>query len=90
MVEKKEKKEKPAPKALDKEDWKNNIDLIVDQLTIQSSSRDVVTEIVNALHEKYGVKKPTIRKVASIIYKQQNKEIPEEHQEIEELVDYAI
>jgi len=49
----KPKKEKPEPKALDPQDFKNKIDAIVDQLIIIESARDVIKEVQGYLKAEY-------------------------------------
>ena len=84
-----EKKEK-VYKKLDADDWSKQISLIVDQFFIQSSSRDLVTDIVKELNKNYGIKKPVIRAVASSIYKHNEEELKEQSSEILELISKCV
>lgn len=79
-----EKKEKTYAK-LDEKDWSEKITLIVDELHRQANSREVVTQLVNNLNNTYGIKKPVVRAVASVIFKRNQRELEEQSSEILEL-----
>lgn len=82
-----EEKTKKIYKELDEADWSKKIHLIVDQLVMQASSKDLVTEIVKELNGDYGIKKTVIRKVATSVYKHNQDELQEESKEILDLID---
>lgn len=86
MAEKTTKEEK-VYKPFNKDDIKKKLDLIVDQFHIQKGSQDVVTEIVNELNKTYGLKKPTIRSAARIIFKNEKDETNVKFDELSMLVD---
>jgi len=71
--------------ALNDADWKTKIDLVVDQLHIQRESREAVTEIVDALNAKYGISKPLIRRVATVVFKKNQMQTEEENKEVMDL-----
>jgi len=71
--------------AFDEKDWKIKIDLIVDQLHIQRESREAVTEVVDDLNAKYGIAKPLIRRVATVVFKKNKMQTEEENKEVIDL-----
>ena len=73
-------------KPLNKEEFKEKIKLIVDQLFIQNQSRELVTELVNELNSSFGLKKPVVRAVASSVYKKDKNEVEAKNEEILELL----
>jgi len=77
-------------KAFDEKDWKNKINLIVDQLHVQREAREVVTQIVDELNAKYGIAKPLARKVATVVFKQNRVQTEEENKEVMELAKVCI
>jgi len=81
-----EKKEK-VYKELDLKDYKRCIDTIVDEMVKQADSRESVTSLVKHLSETYGLNKPTIRKVATTIYKNNIEDEEEKTDEFSRLVD---
>lgn len=82
-----EQKEEKVYKELDKKDFRENIDLIVDELVKQADSRETVTERVKYLSSTYGLDKPVIRKVASTIYKNSIEDEEERTDEFSKLID---
>tara|TARA_Y100000034_G_C6809343_1_gene363628 strand:- start:14 stop:268 length:255 start_codon:yes stop_codon:yes gene_type:complete len=79
--------EKKTFKELDKNDFAAKLTDIVEELHKQDASRAFVTEIVNELSSTYGLKKPTIRAAAKIIYKHNLEEVEESNKEVMDLVD---
>lgn len=63
------------------------INSIVDQLHVQAGSRDAVNGIIGELKTDYGLKPKVVRRVASIIYKQNVEEVDEETKEVMDLID---
>lgn len=82
-----EEKKEPVYKQLDPKDFKENIDLIVDELVRQADSRETVTERVKYLSSTYGLEKSVVRKVASTIYKNSIEDEEEKTDEFTKLVD---
>ena len=87
MTEKKEKKEKPEPKALDPQDFKTKINEIVDQLVIIESSRDVIKEIQGYLKSEYGLASGLTRATAVAVFKRNKEELEEKNEAILSLVE---
>lgn len=80
-----EKKEKEY-KAIDPEVWRKKMEKIVDELTLKAACMDAITTIVGELSSEYGIDKPKIRAVATIIYKQNKLQTEEANEEIMDLV----
>ena len=76
-----------AEKEINPEDFRKNIDLIVDQLYIQSGSRETVTSLVEYLAGEYSIGKPVVRKVATAIFKDSMEEENEANEEFNTLID---
>lgn len=74
-------------KELNETDFRTNIDLIVDQMHIQSGSRETVTGLVEYLANEYNIKKPIVRKVATAIFKSNTEDENEANEEFNALID---
>ena len=85
-MEKKETKKKVF-KQVTSEALKNIVEKIVDQLTIQASSRDVVTEALKEFKTEYGIKSTIIKKVATVVFKRNKEEVEQENDELMELLE---
>lgn len=72
---------------LDVKDFKESIDNIIDNMIIQSSAREAVTEKIKYLSEKYGFNKSILRKVATAIYKNTIEDEEEKVSEFDQLVE---
>lgn len=87
MTEKKVKKEKPEPKALDPRDLKNKINEMVDQLVVIESARDVIKEIQGYLKSEYGLPSGVTRATAVAVFKRNREEIEEKNEQVLSLVE---
>lgn len=85
-----EKKPEKVFEEVNEEDFKEHISDIVDQLHVQASSKDEVTAIVNEMAEKWGMKKPLIRKAATIIFKRNQEEMDEQNDEVMQMVSMVL
>ena len=83
----KPKKEKPEPKALDPQDFKNKIDAIVDQLIIIESARDVIKDIQGYLKAEYGLPSGITRATAVAVFKRNRDELEEKNEQVLSLVE---
>jgi hypothetical protein len=83
----KPKKEKPEPKALDPQDFKNKIDAIVDQLIIIESARDVIKEVQGYLKAEYGLPSGITRATAVAVFKRNRDELEEKNEQVLSLVE---
>ena len=63
-----------------------HIDLIVDQLHVQSNSRNTVNGLVDELNSAYGIPKPVIRKVARGVFDRNQDEIEELNNVVVDLI----
>lgn len=78
----KPKKEKPEPKALDPQDFKNKIDAIVDQLIIIESARDVIKDVQGYLKAEYGLPSGITRATAVAVFKRNRDELEEKNEQV--------
>ena len=83
----KPKKEKPEPKALDPQDFKNKIDAIVDQLIIIESARDVIKDVQGYLKAEYGLPSGITRATAVAVFKRNRDELEEKNEQVLSLVE---
>lgn len=68
-------------------DLKNGIKEISDSKLRQDAEKTLQKEIIDALHEKTGIEKKLIRKIASIFYKGNSKEVNDENESVAFFVD---
>jgi endonuclease III len=85
MEEKKE-VQKKSYKPVNDEALKKIVEAIVDELYIQSASKEKVNEALKEFKTEYGVKATIIRKVANIVYKRNKEEVEQEQDELMQLL----
>lgn len=69
------------------DDLKKGVKEISDSKFRQDAEKTLQKEIVDSLHEKTGIEKKLIRKIASIFYKGNSKEVNDENESVAFLVD---
>lgn len=85
--EPKKEKEKKEVKPITREILEEAIEQMVNQMSIQAASRELVKSIVDNISSEYGVKKPVLRKAATIVFKQNRAETEQKDQEVFNLLD---
>lgn len=68
-------------------DLKNGMKEISDSKLRQDAEKTLQKEIIDALHEKTGIEKKLIRKIASVFYKGNSKEVADESESVTFFVD---
>ena len=68
-------------------DLKNGVKEMSDSKLRQDAEKTLQKEIVEALHEKTGIEKKLIRKIASVFYKGNSKEVADESESVTFFVD---
>jgi len=81
------KKEKPQPKTLDPQDFKDKINEIVDQLVVIEAARDVIKEVQGYLKAEYGLASGITRATAVAVFKRNREEIEEKNEQVLSLLE---
>lgn len=68
-------------------DLKNGVKEISDSKLRQDAEKTLQKEIVEALHEKTGIEKKLIRKIALVFYRGNSKEVADESESVTFFVD---